>query len=60
VIKLANNGQVLGTVEFKESKLVSASKDWGQLLPAQLASAPFANALLNALDELTSHGRSAC
>jgi hypothetical protein len=60
LIKQAKNGEILGTVEFKDSKLVSASKNWGRPLSAQLASAPFANAVFEALDNVTGHRRSVC
>ena len=60
LIKRAKSGEILGTIEFEESKLASASKNWGRPLSAQLASAPFANSVFDALDDLTGHGRSAC
>jgi hypothetical protein len=60
LIKRTKLGVVLGTVEFKDSKLISASKNWGRPRSDQLASAPFANAVFDALDDLTGHGQSAC
>jgi len=60
LIKRAKSGEILGTIEFEESKLASASKNWGRPLSAQLASAPFANSVFDALDDLAGHGRSAC
>jgi hypothetical protein len=60
VIKQANNGAILGTVEFKESKLVSVSRNWSQPLSAKLVSAPFADAVFEALEDVSDHGRSAC
>src|SRR5579864_4341522 len=60
LIKRAKSGEILGTIHFEESKLASASKNWGRPLSAQLASAPFANSVFDALDDLTGHGRSAC
>jgi hypothetical protein len=60
LIKEATNGEILGRVEFKESKLVSASKNWGRPLSDQLASAPFANAVFEALSDVTGPARSSC
>jgi len=60
LVKQPKTGEILGTVDFKESKLVSASKNWGGSLSAQLASAPFANAVFEALGDLTGHERSSC
>ena len=60
LIKQASNGAILGTAEFKESKLVSASVNWGAPPSVQLASAPFANAVFESLGDLTGYGRSSC
>jgi hypothetical protein len=60
LIKDAKNGELLGTLEFEQSKLISASKNWSQPSPAKLVSAPFANAVFEALADLTGHERSSC
>jgi hypothetical protein len=60
LIKQPKNGEILGSVQFKESKLVSASKSWNGPPSAQLASAPFANAVFEAVGDLTEHERSSC
>jgi hypothetical protein len=60
VIKDVRSGVILGSVEFKESKLVSASRNWGRPRPDQLASASFASAVFEALDNLTGRRRLPC
>jgi hypothetical protein len=60
VIKDVKSGAILGSVEFKESTLVSASRNWGRPPSDQMASAPFANAVFEGLDGITGRVPSAC